>query len=198
MKRRLLFLFFVTGCAAPATAQTSISNGDGTYSLFYYSPYGSTIIYPDGTHALLVDYDSTHSMLVYSDFSFSRFFYNGSTTTIVHSDYSYAIFHNAGPAPAADPIPPDDTLFSAGISDTIKNKANNGYFLLSDDTTIKPDPGEARYILLNNLVDTITMRSRSAPPQQPPSDPAAHPDDGTHPIPRLKDKQTALRARASA
>ncbi|MBO9592701.1 MAG: hypothetical protein J7599_07295 [Niabella sp.] len=193
MKRRLLFLFFATGCAGLAAAQTSISNADGTYSLFYYSPYGSTIIYPDGTHAILVDYDSTYSMLVYSYFSFSRLFYNGPATTIVHSDGSFTVFHNDEPAPAAGMPLPDDTLFSADIPDTTKHATDTAYFLLSDDTTVKPDPQEARYILLNDPADTVTMRSRSAPAQHPPPNTAEHPLPDSRLISPSNGRQTELK-----
>lgn len=193
MKKRLLFLLLATGGTALVTAQTTISNTDGTYSLFYYSPYGSTIIYPDGSHALMVDHDSTASTIIYSDFSYSRIFYNGSATTVVHSDFSYTVFYNEYATPAA-PLPhPDDPLFSAGVSDTIKNAADTGYFLLSDDATVKPDPEEARYILLNDLVDTATMRSRPAPAQQPSSGAAAPANAGNRPILRSKGQQPELK-----
>lgn len=180
MKGRFLFLLLATCSTVLATAQTTIANSDGTYSLFYYSSCGSTIIFPDGSHALLVDYDSTYSILVYPDFSFSRIFYNGSATTIVHPDYSYSILFNDAPTSAAVPPPSNDTSFSNSISDAAKNATDTGYILLSDDVTIKPDPGEARYILLNTLVDTATMRSMSLLPEPPLSAPVQnqHADAG--------------------
>lgn len=161
MKRRLLFLLFATGSFHMVIAQTFISNTDGSYSSFYYSPYGSTIIYPDGSHATLYDHDSTSATIIYADFSFSRIFYNDATTTIINSDFSFSVFPNETPASFREP----DTTRGAA-PDTIKNAVDTGYILLSDDPVVKPDPREAEYILLNNLVDTTTMRSRSKPREQ--------------------------------
>ncbi|WP_300596185.1 hypothetical protein [Niabella sp.] len=196
MKRQLLLLFLTTGTTALLTAQTTISNSDGSYSLFYYSPYGSTIIYPDGSHARWIDYDSTSSILVYADFSFSRFFYSGSTTTIVHSDWSYSILHNDEPVPAPDTLPPYDTAFSDKSAGSVKNTTGDSYILLSDDSIVKPDPREAQYILLNNLIDSTTMRSRPLVPEEqspvpaenqaPPNKPAPLPAGNKQEEPAIK------------
>lgn len=161
MKKLLFFLLLVPGTSV---AQTSISNPDGTYSLFYYSPYGSTIIYSDGSHALVADHDSASATIVYPDFSYSRIFYNGPVTTVIHSDFSYSITIDDAPNPETDSSSTYDEA-PVGVNST----ADTGYILLSEDSTaaLKPDPGEAHYILLNNLVDTTTMRSNRSLPGTP-------------------------------
>jgi|GEM_PF-4132938 len=158
MKRRLLFLLLTTGGFHMVTAQTFLSNADGTYSRFYYSPYGSTVIYPDGSHAVMYDLDSTQSVIIYADFSFSRIFYNGATTTVINSDFSASVIRNEAPVSFREP---DTAAFYGAVPDRVKNSTDTGYILLSDDVVLKPDPREAEYILLNDLVDTTTMHSRS-------------------------------------
>ncbi|WP_018628769.1 hypothetical protein [Niabella aurantiaca] len=192
MKRLLIILLLVPGAS---TAQTTISNPDGTYSFFYYSPYGSTIIYPDGSHAIVVDQDSTAATIVYPDFSFSRIFYDGPVTTIVHSDFSYSVMVSDAAQPVAPSPERDSASLYNDVPATVKSAADTGYILLSDDpaAAVRPNPGEAHYILLNDLVDTVTMHSnRSKSPGERLPDTGKNTASHSEPVPApTGEKQTS-------
>lgn len=132
-------------------AQELIRNPDGSHSTFFYSPYGSLVIYPDGSQARIYDYDDSTSLVVYSDGSHSRIIYGGSYNMIINADYSFSVFEKNQGEQALPDVTGMETDFSEDSS-RLPVSREDSVSLIEE---IKKDAREKEYILLNDIQDSL-------------------------------------------